>query len=102
MACLNHGRPVVHGGILDLATFEVIVGTGTNPMNDLATPSFDGAQRAAVRRNGRDFRMELSVQTFLGGASDDAQGFLDLVAPHLHSVTHVPNLQNGHSEQVPS
>src|SRR5258708_8039198 len=67
---LDQGWPVVEGRVIDLATFEMIVGAGTNPMDDFAAPSLDGAQRAAVRGDGRDFRTELSVQPLLGSAPD--------------------------------
>src|SRR5713101_1548672 len=92
--------PVVEGRVIDIATFEMIVGAGTNPMDDFATPSLDGAQRAAVRGDGRDLRTELSVQALFGSAPEDAQRFVHLVDPDLHSVAHVANLINGYAEGI--
>src|SRR5258708_16472788 len=97
---LDQCWPVVERWVLNLAALQMIVRPGTNPMNDFAAPSLDGAQRVAVRGNGRDFRTEISVETLIRSAPDDAQRFVYLVDPHLHPVAHVANVINGYAEGV--
>ena len=78
----------------------MIVGSGANPMDDLAAPSLDGAHRATVRGNGRDLRTELSVLAVLRSVPEDPQGFVHLVDTDLHPMIHVANLINGYAEGV--
>src|SRR6266568_473659 len=98
--CFDQGRPVIERRILNLAALQMIVSARANPMDDFAAPSLDGAQRAAVRGNGRDFRTEVSVETLIRSAPDDAQRFIHLVDPHLQPMAYVANVINGYPEGV--
>ena len=89
----SHGfhqrRPVVEGGVLDLAPLQPVAGRRAHPVEDLSPPPFHGAQRTASGRNFlsrgamRPFR-----QTGRRGAND-GERFLHFVDANLHPVPDV-------------
>src|ERR1019366_7759388 len=71
--------PVVERRVFDLAAFEMIVRPGANPMDDFSSPSLNGAQREAVRRDGWHGHTELPLKTIRYSLPDDANGFAHFV-----------------------
>src|ERR1035437_5170720 len=49
---LHDGGPIIDRWVLDLTALQAIALCGAHPMQDLAAPAFDGADRTTARRHG--------------------------------------------------
>src|SRR5579863_10173719 len=90
--------PIVEGWILDLAALETIVFPGSDPMNDLATPSFDRAKGAPIGRYGLSRGTVRAVWQTGNGRSDDLDRLAYLIDTNQHAVADISHLVQRHPE----
>ena len=92
------GRPVLQGRILDFAARQPVAGRGVNPVENLAAPAFDVAERHAVGRHFADFGRDGAGGHLRQHLPDDGEGLEDFLAAHDHAPLHVALGEDGHGE----
>src|ERR1041384_6073055 len=95
---LHQGRPIIYRWIFDFAALEHVSRTRTDPVNNLAPPSFDGAHCTTARGNRLRWSNRATGRELVGGCAGDCNGFGHLLDAHLHAIPYVAAFVDRHSK----
>jgi hypothetical protein len=95
----HDGWPVVDGWIFHLAAFEAVTVASSDPVNDLATPPFHRAQRAAIRRNGLSGGAVRTVWQMGSRSADHLYRLPHFINANLQAVADISRLVDWHAER---